>query len=93
MTITLKNNDAKLKTAHESAKADIANLLGWFECELDKEPADLNWSHVGSLSHIRKNLVETLSFMSGIKEDIITDGLAEAWAETEIKKETANRKD
>ena len=85
MKITIKNNDAKLKTAHESAKADIANLLGWFECELDKEPADLNWGHVGSLSHIRKNLVETLSFMSGIEENMIKDGLAEARAEAEIK--------
>ena len=77
--------NADVKTAHESAKADIANLLGWFECELDKQPADLNWGHVGSLNHIRKNLVETLSFMSGIEENIITDGLAEAETEKEIQ--------
>ena len=86
MKITLKNNDAKLKKAHESAKADIANLLGWFECELDKEPADLNWGHVGSLSKIRTDLIETLSFMSSIKEDIIKDGLAEAENQTQAPK-------
>ena len=84
--------NADVKTAHESAKADIANLLGWFECELDKQPADLNWGHVGSLSHVRTNLIETLSFISGIETDQIKDGLAEAWAEAEIKKETQAQK-
>ena len=76
-----------LKKAYDSAKADIANLLGWFECELDKQPADLNWGHVGSLSKIRQDFVETLSFMSGIEQDLIKDGLAEAWAAAEIKKQ------
>ena len=77
MEITLKNNDTKLKTAHESTKADIANLLGWFECELDKEPADLNWGHVGSLNKIRRDLIETLSFMSGFDEKEIENTLEE----------------
>ena len=79
----MENTD--VKTAHGSVKNDIANLLGWFECELDKEPADLNWGHVGSLNHIRKSLVETLSFMSGIEENIIKDGLAEAQIEIETQ--------
>lgn len=84
--------NAELKTAYDSAKADIANLLGWFECELDKQPADLNWGHVGSLSKIRTGLVETLSFMSGIEADTIKDGLAESWATAEIEKETQTQK-
>ena len=84
--------NAELKKAYDSAKTDIANLLGWFECELDKEPADLNWAHVGSLSKIRTDLVETLSFMSGIDQDPIKDGLAEAWAEAEIRKENQTQK-
>ena len=84
--------NAELTKAYDSVKTDIANLLGWFECELDKEPADLNWAHVGSLSKIRTDLVETLSFMSGIKTDIIKDGLAESWAEAEIRKEHQEQK-
>jgi mono/diheme cytochrome c family protein len=79
--------NADLTKAYDSVKTDIANLLGWFECELDKQPANLNWAHVGSLSKIRTDLVETLSFMSGIKEDIIKDGLAESWAEAQTKQE------
>jgi hypothetical protein len=77
----------ELKKAYESVKTDVANLLGWFECELQKQPANLNWAHVGSLSHVRTNLIETLSFISGIEQDMIKDGLAEAWADAEIKKE------
>ena len=84
--------NADVKTAHESVKADIANLLGWFECELDKRPANLNWGHIGSLSKIRTDLVETLSFISGIEIDMITDSLAEARAEVEIEKENQTQK-
>ena len=84
--------NADLTKAYDSDKTDIGNLLGWFECELDKEPADLNWGHVGSLSHVRTNLIETLSFMSGIEQDQIKDGLAESWADAEIKKENQAQK-
>jgi len=71
----MANTDAK--TAYEAAKNDIANLLGWFECELDKEPTAINWAHVGSLNHIRQNLLETLSFMSGIETQAIEESLEE----------------
>jgi hypothetical protein len=84
--------NADLTKAYDSVKTDIANLLGWFECELDKQPANLNWSHVGSLSKIRTDLVETLSFISGIETDMIKDGLAESWAEAELKKENQSQK-
>ena len=84
--------NAELNKAYDSVKTDIANLLGWFECELDKQPSDLNWGHVGSLSHVRTNLIETLSFISSIEADQIKDGLAEAWADAEIKKENHPQK-
>ena len=77
--------NAELTKAYDSVKTDIANLLGWFECEMDKKSADLNWGHVGSLSHVRTNLIETLSFISSIDQDQIKDGLAEAWADAEVK--------
>lgn len=78
MKITLNNNDAKLKKAYRDTKADIGNLFGWFECELEKYPTSLNWGHVGSLEHVRANLIETLSFISDISEEMITDSLAES---------------
>ena len=55
-----------LKTEYQAAKSDIANLLGFFECELGKEPNELHWGHLGNLKRVRESLVETLSFMSGI---------------------------
>ena len=85
MEITLKNNDEKLKNAYAEAKADIGNLLGWFECELGKEPEKLNWGHVGSWTHVRAELLQTLSFISGISENMIKDSLAESRLDTETQ--------
>ena len=83
MKITLNSNDAKLKKAYAETKADIGNLLGWFECELEKNPTSLNWGHLGSLEHVRGNLIETLSFISGIEIDMIKDSLAESRIDNE----------
>ena len=66
-----------IKTEYENAKRDIANLLGFFECELGKTPQEIDWTHVGSLRHIRQNLMETLSFMSGIEIAEIENTLQE----------------
>ena len=85
MKITLNNNDEKLKNAYHDTKADIACLLGWFECELDKEPTDLHWGHLGSLDEVRTRLTEALSFISGIREEQIKDGLAEARLDAETQ--------
>lgn len=68
------------KTEYQNAKSDIANLLGFFECELGKcklgnAPHDINWAQVGDMKHIRQNLLETLSFMSGISVDEIEETL------------------
>lgn len=66
-----------VKTEYENAKNDIANLLGFFECELGKQPKELHWGHVGNLKRIRENLLETLSFMSGIEIAEIENTLQE----------------
>ena len=72
---TMAKEDAK--TEYETAKSDIANLLGFFECELSKTPKEINWTHVGSLKHVRQSLMETLSFLSGIQVRDIEDTLEE----------------
>ena len=85
MKITLNNNEKKMKTAYTEAKADIAALLGWFECAMQKEPAKLNWGQIGAWNQVRAELVETLSFISGISEEQIKDSLAEARIDTETQ--------
>ena len=66
-----------VKTEYETAKSDIANLLGWFECELQKEPEAIQWPRVGTLNHVRQNLIETLSFLSGFETREIENSLEE----------------
>ena len=66
-----------VKTEYQAAKSDIANLLGFFECELGKQPKELHWDHVGNLKRICESLVETLSFMSGIEIHEIENTLEE----------------
>jgi len=83
MKIELNNNDEKMKNAYNEAKTDIANLLGWFECEMQKTPAKLNWAHIGTLHKVKCDLLETLSFLSGFSEVMIRDGLAEARIDNE----------
>ena len=78
MKITLDDNHAKIKTAHADAKDDIANLLGWFECEMDKRTNPYNWAQVGDLSHTRTLLTEALSFLSCIPTDKIKESMIES---------------
>jgi len=76
----LKGKDMQNKNvnqAYKSAKFDISNLLGWFECEMGKEPEKIDWACVGSLNEVRKDLIQTLAFCSGISEKQIQESLEE----------------
>jgi len=64
------------KEAYATARYDIANLLGWFECELAKD-SEKTWGQVGNLQKVRRDLIETLSFLSGNKTKMIEDSLGE----------------
>jgi SpoVK/Ycf46/Vps4 family AAA+-type ATPase len=63
--------------AYRTAKFDIANLLGWFECELSRTHETIDWADVGSLNEVRSDLIKTLSFLSGFQEKQIADSLGE----------------
>jgi hypothetical protein len=84
-----------VKTAYETVKNDIANLLGFFECELSKKPETIQWPQVGTLNHVRNNLIETLSFISGFSEEEIRNTLEEtrmdAQAQADIETERKNQ--
>lgn len=75
---TMKTRNAQeIKDRYNTVKNDIANLLGFFECELTKEKPILDWSSIGTLQKVRGDLISTLAFISGFSEDQINDTLEE----------------
>jgi len=73
-----QNNTQRMMNAFKRAQADIASLADWIECELDKENDDeVTWASVGSLEHVREQLLETLAFFSGIEQPEIQRSLNE----------------
>jgi hypothetical protein len=54
---------------YKEAKFDIANLLGWFECELAKE------TNTGSPVDALRELIKALALFSGISEKQIKESL------------------
>ena len=70
---TTENNNAN--EAYQIAKNDIANLMGFVTNELTKPHDEITWGHAGNLQHVRRNLIETLSFLSGIEERSIEETL------------------
>ena len=83
----MENQD--VKTAYETAKSDIASLLGFFECELSKERTVVQWGWVGTLNKVKSDLIETLSFMSGISEEEIKNTLEETRIDAETQDKNA----
>ena len=71
-------NKQRMMDAIKRARADIASLADWIECELDKDSDDeVTWASVGSLERVRENLIETLAFFSGVEQSEIQRGLDE----------------
>jgi len=71
-------NKQRMMDALKRARADIASLADWIECELDKEAKDeITWASVGSLEHVREQLIETLAFFSGLEQSEIQRSLDE----------------
>ena len=70
-------NKQRMMDAFKRAQADIASLADWIECELDKDGDEVTWASVGSLEHVREQLVETLAFFSGVEQSEIQRSLDE----------------
>lgn len=64
--------------AYEAAMADISNLIGWLECELEYTPETIQWPHVGSLNKIKADLLEALAFKSGHDIDSLKEALEDS---------------
>ena len=72
-------NKQRMMDAFKRAQADVASLADWIECELDKydDDGEVSWASVGSLEHVREQLVETLAFFSGVEQTEIQRSLDE----------------
>jgi len=76
--VTTQKNKQPVIDALMRARADVASLTDWLECELQKQTdEDVTWATVGTLEHVRENLIETLAFFSGIDESEIKRSLDE----------------
>jgi hypothetical protein len=77
--MTTQNNKQRMMDALKRAQADIASLADWFECELEKfaDDDEVTWASVGSLEHVREQLIETLAFFSGVEQTEIKRSLDE----------------
>jgi hypothetical protein len=72
------NNKQRMMDALKRARADIASLTDWLECELDKQTDEkVTWATVGTLEHVRENLIETLVYFSGVEQTKIQRSLDE----------------
>ena len=75
---TQNNNTQRMMDAFKRAQADIASLADWIECELEKHnDQKVTWATVGSLEHVREQLIETLEFFSGVEQSEIKRSLDE----------------
>ena len=61
----------EIKDAYEKVKSDISNLMGFLECEMKKEPNDLDWNYVEDLNRIKNGFTETLATISGFRKEEI----------------------
>jgi hypothetical protein len=75
---TTQNNTQRMMDAFRRAQADIASLADWIECELEKhDDQQVTWATIGSLEHVREQLIETLAFFSGVEQSEIKRSLDE----------------
>jgi len=69
------------QTKHETfqrARNDIASVIDWLQQELEKyDHQEISWATVGTIRHIRENLIDTLASVSGIERDEIQNSLNE----------------
>ena len=69
--------DNYLNQIYRQTRQDVYNILDLLKDQLDTEDTEINWGHVGSLGHIRGNLMDTYCFASGDEPDKISKKLDE----------------
>jgi hypothetical protein len=74
--------ETSARDAYQARQSDIARLIDVLQMELDKHAdaaraEERNWGRVGDLGKVRSDLIEMVSFMSGMDRQAIEGFLAE----------------
>jgi hypothetical protein len=74
--------ETNARDTYQARQNDIARLIDVLQMELDKhadaaKAEERNWGRVGDLGKVRSDLIEMVSFMSGMDRDAIEGFLAE----------------
>ena len=79
---TTDRTETSAAGAYQAKANDIARLIDVLQMELEKDAKsakadEKNWGRVGDLGKVRGDLIETVSFLSGMDTQNIEDFLAE----------------
>ncbi|MDO8301924.1 MAG: hypothetical protein Q7T18_01655, partial [Sedimentisphaerales bacterium] len=77
MTTAENKKEPTATEAYQTARNDIANLMGWMECELTKD-TDRGWGQIGNLQKVRSDLIDTLAFLSNSEPEQIKEAMEDA---------------
>ena len=85
-----KTSKTEIKTAYDNARFDIDSLMNLMEMELAKPQAEPNWGHVGTMRHVRHELLELVSHLTGRSVATLREALEELREDTALDNETQN---
>ena len=76
-----KMTETSAAASYQAKANDIARLIDVLQMELDKhansaKADEKNWGHAGDLGKVRSDLIELVSFISGMDQDNIEAFLA-----------------
>ena len=70
------NNDSSAEQTYANRASDIARLIDVLQMELERHAKEASekpkdWGYAGTLGKVRSDLLETLSFISGMERETI----------------------
>ena len=72
-----KTNQTEIQTAYDNARFDIDSLMNLMEMELANAQDKPNWGHVGTMRHVRGELLELVSHLTGRPVATLREALEE----------------
>jgi len=85
-----KTSKTEIQTAYDNARFDIDSLMNLMEMELAKPQAEPNWGHIGTMRHVRHELLELVSHLTGRSVATLREALEELREDTALDNETQN---
>ena len=80
----------EIQNAYDNARFDIDSLMNLMEMELAKPQDNPNWGHVGTMRHIRHELIELVSHLTGRSIATLREALEELREDTVLDNDTQN---